>query len=101
MDEYGETPTDDDGYENTAWTATYDLHSAAADVWEDKAGAVAHRMDFSADGGSFSVSQQYEQYMKQARYHRSRRLPSTARAVAYPQESTLDEHWIGNLPEGD
>lgn len=101
MDEYGELPTDDDGVANTDWTATYDLNAAAADIWEEKAGAVSAKFDFAADGGNFSMSQQFEQYMKQARYYRSRRLPSTARLVKHPKEYTADEGWIANLPESD
>jgi hypothetical protein len=103
MDEYGETQYDDDGYINADWTPTYDLNAAAADVWNEKASAVAHRVDFSADGGKYSMSNQFEQYMKQARYFRSRRMPSTARMVKSPQEwdSQSDDSWIGNLPEGE
>jgi hypothetical protein len=63
--------------DNPDWTATYDLHRAAAAVWEEKAGSVAHRFDFNADGGNYSRSQAYEQYMQQARYHLARRNPST------------------------
>ncbi len=55
------------------WTPTYDLNAAAADVWEEKAAALARRHDFSADGGRFNRSQQYEQALKQARHYRSRR----------------------------
>ena len=100
-DEYGENPTDSDGTANADWTATYDLSAAAGDVWDEKAGGVASRFDFSANGGQYTQSQQYEQYMKQARYYRSRRMPSTALAAKYPKESTVDESWIGNLPESD
>ena len=103
MDEFGELPTDDDGVENADWTATYDLNGAAADIWQEKAGAIASKFDFSADGGNFSMSLQYEQYMKQARYYRSRRMPSTAMAVKHPKEliTLTDETWIGNLAEPD
>jgi hypothetical protein len=101
MDEWGETPLDGWGEVNANWTATYDLNGAAADVWQEKAGAVAGKFDFSADGGNYSQSQQYEQFMKQCRYYRSRRIPSTVRLVKFPQETEDDESWIGNLPEGD
>lgn len=99
MDEWGETPLGVWGEVNTAWTATYDLNGAAADLWQEKAAAVASKFDFTADGGNYSQSQQYEQFMKQARYYRSRRLPSTVRLVKSPQETESDESWIGNLPE--
>jgi len=106
MDEQGEEPyslssdtppTQDD---NDNWIATYDLHAAAADMWEEKAAAVAHKVDFAADGGNFKASNQYEQYMKQARNHRSRRMPSTTRLHKFPDEVDPSV-WIGNLPETD
>ena len=102
VDEFGEFVTDDDGVANADWTPTYDLKATAADIWEEKAGAVVHRVDFSADGGNYSMSQQYEQYMKQARYYRSKRLPSTSLGVKSPKEwntSSDETSWIGNLPE--
>jgi hypothetical protein len=103
VDEYGESPTDDDGVANADWTATYDLNAAAADMWQEKAGAVASKFDFSANGGQYTQSQQYMQYMQQCRYYRSRRMPSTALGVKSPQEwnTQSDESWIGNLPESD
>lgn len=101
IDQFGESPLDPYGVANTDWTATYDLAAAAADVWEEKAGAVAGKFDFSANGGQYTQSQQYEQYMKQCRYYRSRRMPSTVMLVKHPQETAFDESWIGNLPESD
>lgn len=101
LDAWGRSPLDDYGVANSDWTATYDLNAAAGDVWEEKASAVSSKFDFKADGGDYSQSQQYEQYMKQCRYYRSRRLPSTVMLVKYPEESQSDESWIGNLPESD
>jgi len=46
----GNFPYTDQGEVNTDWTARYDLHSAAADVWEEKAAALAAKYDFNADG---------------------------------------------------
>ncbi len=91
-------PTKDD---NEDWIPTYDLHAAAADIWDEKAATLASRHDFTADGASHSLSQQYAQAMAQARYHRSRRMPTTGTLVKYPEESTVDQSWIGNLPEAD
>ena len=85
---------------NSEWMPTYDLHAAAADIWEEKASTIAGLYDFSADGGNYSRSQQYEQYMKQARNHRARRMPTSARVHKWPDESkNEDVVWIGNLPE--
>lgn len=101
MDEFGETYLDDDGVINADWTPTYDLNAAAADIWQEKAAAISSKFDFSADGGNYSMSQQFEQYMKQARYYRSRRMPSTSPMTKTPKESMNDESWIANLPESD
>lgn len=101
IDQFGEQPLDEWGEANADWTATYDLAAAAADVWEEKASGVADQFNFAANGGNYSVSNKYEQYMKQCRYYRSRRMPSTMTLVKYPEESASDDSWIGNLPEDD
>jgi hypothetical protein len=90
-------PTQDD---NESWIPTYDLHAAAADIWEEKAAALATQFDFASDEQSFKRSQQYEMAMKQARNHRSRRRPKTFSGVAWPRKSD-SAVWIGNLPESD
>lgn len=91
-------PTQD---ENEDWIATYDLHAAAADIWEEKAAVVAGDFNFSADGGNYSRSQVYEQFMKQARYHRSKRSPRTVTLHKWPDEDDAYRRplWVGNLPE--
>lgn len=85
---------------NESWIATYDLHAAAGDIWEEKAAVVSARFDFSADGGNYSRSQEYDHCMAQARYHRSRRSPKTITQQTWPNEDA-DLSWIGNLPEDD
>ena len=75
------TPTEDDN-----WIDTYDLNAAAADIWEEKAAAVANYTDFSDAGASYNCSQVVAQYMKQARHYRSRRSMSTARLHQWPRE---------------
>lgn len=85
---------------NPNWMPTYDLNAAAADIWAEKAAAISHAVDFSADGGSYSMSKQYEQYMKNSRQYRARRRPTSVRAHKWPAESGADEAvWIGNNPE--
>lgn len=59
--------------ENPDWTATYDLNSAAADIWAEKAAPLAGDYNFSADGARYDRSAAYEQAMKQSRYYRARR----------------------------
>jgi hypothetical protein len=101
LDQWGESPLDAYGLANANWTATYDLHAAAADVWEEKAALVVDKFDFAANGGQYTQNQQYISRMSMCRFHRSRRLPSTATLVKSPEESTADESYIGNLPESD
>ncbi len=67
-DSEGYWPTDDD------WTATYDLNAAAAEVWEEKAAALADAYDFQADGASFQRNQLYANAQQQARRYNARRM---------------------------
>jgi hypothetical protein len=95
MDERGEVPYTWDTStqpptkeDNDDWFPTYDLHAAAADIWQEKAATVATDFSFSADGGQYNRDQVYQQYMKQAKYHRSRRHPTTIEARMYPEPTT-------------
>lgn len=109
MDEQGEEPYSLSSAQppaqvaNPNWIPTYDLNAAAGDVWQEKASGWADKYDFAADGGNYSRSQGYEQAMKQARYFRARRMPTSARAHKWPNEldNRTDSIWIGNLPESD
>jgi len=110
LDERGEKPytfssaTPPAQVANTNWIATYDLHAAAADIWEEKAAGVASLYNFAADGGNYSRSNVYEQYMKNVRYHRARRATKTMTAHKWPKETdngARDFPWIANLPEPD
>ncbi len=47
---------------------SYDLYAAAAEIWRQKAGHVAERFDFSADGASFKASQLRTSYLENADY---------------------------------
>ena len=58
---------------NQNWIPTYDLSLTAGEIWEEKAAAVAEDFDFNADRGSYTRSQVYEQYKKEARYYGARR----------------------------
>lgn len=99
-DSSGEWPYLTSGSANTAWTPTYDLASAAADVWSAKAAEVVGSFDFTADGATFHKSQVVEQYERQARIWRSRRTPGNHEMVSYPS-ITVQDVWIGNLAEED
>ena len=71
--------------EKDNWIPTYDLHAAAADIWEEKAATIAENFDFSADGGSFKRDQKYEHYMKQSRFHSSKRSAKTIKLWVEPK----------------
>lgn len=88
---------------NDGWIPTYDLNAAAGDIWEERAANLAQNYDFRADGGDYSRSQAYEQFMKQARNYRSRRQARTGKLHKYPDEgdTSTQPAWIGNLPEPD
>ena len=83
--------------DNEAWVQTYDLHAAAADVWNEKAAALAHLYDFSADGGSYTRSQRVAQAQAQARYHLARRNLNTIRLTMADGPSAAN--FVINWPE--
>ena len=84
--------------DNEAWVQTYDLHAAAADVWNEKAAALAHLYDFSADGGSYSRSQGVAQAQAQARYHLARRNLNTIR-LTMADGPAVGSSFVINWPE--
>jgi len=73
--------------ENDDWMPTYDLHAAAADIWQEKGATVAEDYNFTADGGSLSRGDVQKHYMQQARYHLSRRKVKTITALVEPRIS--------------
>ena len=107
MDELGEEPyyytqttTVPTQTDNPEWIPTYDLNAAAADIWDEKAAALAAKYDYSADGGNYKVSNAFDQAQKMAARYRSRRSLRTATMVKSPEEVSGEEPgWIGNLPE--
>ena len=98
----GGVPTKTD---NANWIPTYNLNAAAAQIWDEKAAAIANQYDFKADGGDYSRSQAFKHATEQAKYYRSRRGLSTFKLYKSPKESASgslnQESWIGNLPESD
>jgi len=71
--------------ENSYWIPTYDLHAAAAEIWEEKAAAIADEFDFSADGGNYSRKQRYENFMNKARHHLARRSAKASKIHVSPR----------------
>lgn len=108
LDEQGEEPwtlssdTPPVHEDNDDWMPTYDLNAAAADVWAEKAAALAGLYDFSADGGNYRRSQAYEQCMKQSRHYRARASAYVVTLHQSPEEPSISQQvWVGNLPEPD
>ena len=73
---------------NPAWIPTYDLNGAAADIWEEKAAAVAACYTFQADGASYQRSNLFDQYMRQAQRCRSRAVPGKMKFTSTQRERT-------------
>lgn len=82
---------------NVDWIPTYDLHAAAADIWEEKAamlvGSAGGRQD-----DNIARTAALEQALKFARFHASRRNPHTITARMKP-DIKLTSEVIGNLAE--
>ena len=74
------------GFLNVIWEPTYDLNGAAADIWDEKAGALIEEVDTTVDGTSLARSQVYEHARKRASHYRSR---AAIRSV--PELSRRDE----------
>jgi hypothetical protein len=62
--------------DNADWTPTYNLNLAAADIWEEKAAAVAAQYDFRAGQSSYTQSQLQTQYLQMAERYRNKRVKS-------------------------
>ena len=77
--------------EKDEWIPTYDLHAAAADIWEEKAATIADEFNFSADGGSFSRSKKYDQYMGKSRYHSGKRSAKSIELLVTPRVVRQEE----------
>lgn len=96
---YSGTPAVPTPSTNPLWVEGYDLHSAAAEIWEEKAADAAQDYDFTAplDDGTYRRSQKYEQYMKQARWHQSRRSAGSIKTVVDPVRTQADFGYVFNL----
>lgn len=86
-------PTED---ENDDWIPTYDLNAAAADIWGERAATVADDFTFSADGGSYSLSDVIKHYQERERYYRSRRVKRSTKLHMSPA-LTVSQELVGNL----
>ena len=92
----GSTPVRVD---NTDWIPTYDLNAAAAQIWREKASTVAGRFDFTADGGTYTQSQEYVHADAMSRFFLARSSSRTIHQTATDVSTTQQPIWVGNLPE--
>ena len=74
-------------YENENWLESYDLHAAAADIWEEKAARVSTQHDFSADNSSFTANQMYENFMRQVKHHRANQKATVKRTMDFNRKT--------------
>ena len=77
--------------ERDNWIPTYDLHAAAADIWEEKSATVAEDYNITADGATLNRGDVQKQYMEKCRHHRSRRSAKTIKAWVEPRISPDQE----------
>lgn len=85
------------------WYPTYDLHAAARDIWQEKAAALAERIDRPHQqpiSGYNYETQPRDFALGQARYHNSQRSAKTGTLIQSPSRRRRgDSNWIGNLSE--
>jgi hypothetical protein len=62
-----------------SWIEAYDLHAAAADIWEEKAAKAYDKHDFSADGANYSADQIHANAQTQAKHHRAQQKAKVKR----------------------
>lgn len=89
----------------TGWYPTYDLHAVAADIWDDKAAALAEKIDRPHQqpvNGYNKETQPRDYASDRARYHRSLRRAQSGELIQSPSRTRRGNAvWIGNLPEED
>ncbi|HPC18448.1 MAG TPA: hypothetical protein PLC72_18735 [Candidatus Hydrogenedentes bacterium] len=91
--------------ENPGWMPTYDMNATAAELWEEKAAAVASDYSMTADGSSLRRDQVYEQYMKIAQRYRSKACPGTLELLSKTRRLDAEtggivEH-VNRYPQGE
>jgi hypothetical protein len=85
----------------TGWIDTYDLASAASDIWNEKASVLSDEVDENHEGRTYTYSQIYAQALRQARFWHSRRSAKTVKLIATPSRIRRGDAYVGNLPETD
>lgn len=83
------------------WEPTWALGAAAAEGWRWKAGRVADRVDFAADGTRLSRSQMVAHCLRMADVYRGRQLTTivlSASGTAAAAGSEVPEGWAPLMP---
>jgi hypothetical protein len=96
IEQYPKLDSEGRDSEDDEWDEDYDLFAAAADICEEKAATFAGKYDFSADGGTFSASQQFDHWSRLASRYRSRRAARTIHLV--PSRPYVQEIAKGEVP---
>ncbi|RRR69565.1 MAG: hypothetical protein EI684_15305 [Candidatus Viridilinea halotolerans] len=80
----------------TPQPVVYDIHAAAAAIWEEKLAALigAGTYDYQADGQSFHLGQMVQQYQQRVSYHLARRRVKSVRMVPKPIRATDEEEHL-------
>jgi len=82
------------------WTPTYDLHRAAASLWDEKAAREADSYDFSqgsAGNATYKRSQRYTQALRMARHYRALApMKAVELTISRDDEAALKSKWGGN-----
>lgn len=79
--------------ENADWTATYDLHAAAAEIWQEKA-AAAFVMEPASPADEAKAKRATDLHtfaMQQSRYHMARRSITTVTLRPEPLAQGTEE----------
>lgn len=97
---YLDTSTDPPTQVATAgWYPNYDLHAAAAQIYAEKAGTAVAELDMPHEGVRYRYSQQYDQYMRQARFHAARSSARSAVLIAAPSPNRRGSTYVLNQAE--
>jgi hypothetical protein len=83
---------------NEQWIPTYDLNAAAAVIWDEKAASAAQDYSYSADGGSFSRNQVFDQFSRMASKYRSRSVPRGIEFIRTQREVTPEGYVVETTP---
>jgi len=86
--------------DDAGWTPTYDLHRAAARIWDEKAAKEQNSYDFSqgsAGNATYKRSQLFTHSLRMARHYRALApMKSVALVIDREEEAAQKSKWGGN-----